>query len=68
MHAGLNGHTAVVTALLAVPGIDVNAKDIVRSNYLCKSLPLSRLLTRRFPLAPSNDTTRVLIDSWRTRR
>jgi hypothetical protein len=30
MHAATNGHTAIVAALLAVPGIDVNAKNNVR--------------------------------------
>ena len=34
MYAAQNGHTTVVTALLAVPGIDVNAKGMVCSCLL----------------------------------
>jgi ankyrin repeat protein len=49
--AAKKGHIAIVTALLAVPGIDLDAKDSVRSSQLCASLTLSSMITRSFPLA-----------------
>ena len=38
MEAANHGHAIIVTALLAVPGIDVNAKDSVRPAHGCTAL------------------------------
>ena len=35
MYASKYGHTDIVKALLTVPDIDVNMKDMVKKNYDC---------------------------------
>ena len=53
--AAEKGHTAIVTALLAVPGIEVNAKNSVR---LCLSSPFPPALSSTYPPLPTRTYNR----------
>ena len=55
IRAAKKGNTAIVTALLAVPGIEVNAKNSVR---LCLSSPFPPALSSTYPPLPTRPYNR----------